>query len=320
MGDNGRVGAHHQHGHTGQPVRTDLRRFAWLAVAAALATIGLKLAAYAVTGSVGLLSDAAESVVNLVAAVVALVALSVAMRPADDAHHFGHGKAEYFSAVVEGAMILLAAAGIVWTSVDRLLDPQPLDDVGVGLAIALAASALNGVVAWVLIRAGRRHRSITLTADGRHLLTDLWTSIGVVVGVLLVALTGWERLDPIVALLVGLNILRTGWHLVRSSVDGLMDTAPDDETLARIHEAVAGFGSPQVEVHDVRARVAGRQTFVSLHVLVPSVWTVGHGHDLCEAIEQALDAAVPGSVTSTHLEPREDAVDCSAHLDPLPTR
>lgn len=294
--------------------RVDLRRFAWLSIGAAVLTIGLKMAAYLLTGSVGLLSDAAESVVNLVAAAVALVALTVAMRPADDRHHFGHSKAEYFSAVVEGAMILVAAVLIVVAAVDRFLDPRPLENVGIGLAVSVVASVVNGVVAWVLVRAGRRHRSITLEADGKHLYTDVWTSVGVVVGVVLVAWTGWLRLDPVIAFLVGLNIVRTGYGLLRESVGGLMDHAPSAATLARIDAVLAEYRDEHVEFHAVRAREAGHRTFVSLHVLVPGVWTVTHGHDLCEEVEQRIQAAVDGCEVSTHLEPREDPRAYEAHL------
>ncbi|HMT89918.1 MAG TPA: cation diffusion facilitator family transporter, partial [Dermatophilaceae bacterium] len=218
--------------------RENLTRFAWLSIAAAVCTIALKSGAYLVTGSVGLLSDAAESVVNLVAAFVALIALHVAAKPADAEHQFGHSKAEYFSAAVEGVMIFVAATFIIYSSVQRFLAPEPLEQVGLGLGISVVASALNGAVAFVLMRAGRKHRSITLTADGKHLLTDVWTSAGVVVGVLLVALTGWLRLDPIIAFLVGCNIIWTGWHLVRESVDGLMDAAPSPECQAKIQAVI----------------------------------------------------------------------------------
>ncbi|HPF81442.1 cation diffusion facilitator family transporter, partial [Nostocoides australiense] len=207
--------------------RANLTKFAWLSIAAAIATIALKFGAYVLTGSVGLLSDAAESIVNLVAAFVALLALHVASRPPDDDHHYGHSKAEYFSAVVEGVMIFVAAVFILLTSVERFLHPQGLQNVGVGLGISVIASVLNGTVAMLLLRAGRAHNSITLVADGKHLLTDVWTSVGVVVGVLLVAVTKWERLDPIIAFLVGCNIIWTGWHLIRQSVDGLMDKTID---------------------------------------------------------------------------------------------
>ena len=196
-----------------RPQRPDLSRFAWLSIAAALVTIALKTVAWQVTGSVGLLSDAAESLVNLVAAVVALVALRVAIRPADHNHHYGHSKAEYFSAAAEGMMIFVAAAVILVSSIQRFLQPRPLENVGAGLTVSVLASVVNGLVAVVLLRAGARYRSITLTADGKHLMTDVWTSVGVVVGVLLVWATGWERLDPVVAFAVGLNILVTGWRV-----------------------------------------------------------------------------------------------------------
>ena len=290
--------------------RVDLTRFAWLSIAAAVATITLKFAAYLLTGSVGLLSDAAESVVNLVAAGVALVALRGAAQPADDDHPFGHSKAEYFSAAVEGIMIFVAAVFILWTSVARFLAPEPLENVGIGLAVSVVASVLNGTVAWVLMRAGRKHTSITLVADGKHLLTDVWTSAGVVVGVLLVAVTGWLRLDPIIAFLVGLNIIWTGLHLVRESVDGLMDHAPDAQTQARIAATIAEFtqaSSPdQVRIHGLRARVSGHRTHIAMHVLVPGSWTVQRGHDLLEDIEDRLHEQIEHLDVDTHLEPIED--------------
>lgn len=287
-------------------VRENLTRFAWLSIAAAVLTIALKAGAYLLTGSVGLLSDAAESVVNLVAALVALLALSVAARPADDTHNYGHAKAEYFSAAVEGVMIFVAAVFIIWQAADRFLHPEPLENVGVGLAISVAASVVNGVVALVLLRAGGRHRSITLVADGKHLLTDVWTSAGVVVGVLLVAWTGWLRLDPLIAALVGLNIVRTGWHLVRDSVDGLMDHAPSAQGQQAIAEVLASFAGDEVRFHAVRLRESGHQVFVAMHVLVPGEWTVQRGHDLLERVEGRLTEAVPHLVVDTHLEPLED--------------
>lgn len=286
--------------------RADLTKFAWLSIATAVATITLKFAAYLLTGSVGLLSDAAESVVNLVAAGVALVALRVAAQPADDDHHFGHAKAEYFSAAVEGIMIFVAAVFILWSSVARFLAPEPLENVQVGLVVSVVASVLNGTVAWVLIRAGRRHQSITLVADGKHLFTDVWTSAGVVVGVLLVAATGWLRLDPVIAFLVGLNIIWTGLHLVRESVDGLMDHAPSADVRRRITEIVDRVSSDEVLVHGVRARVSGHQTHVSMHVLVPGSWTVQRGHDLLEDIEEQLREQIEHVEVDTHLEPIED--------------
>ncbi len=286
--------------------RANLTKFAWLSIAAAVVTIALKFGAYVLTGSVGLLSDAAESIVNLVAAFVALLALHVAAQPADADHHFGHSKAEYFSAVVEGLMIFVAAVFILLTSVQRFLHPQPLENVGIGLAISVVASVINGVVAMVLLRAGRAHHSITLVADGKHLLTDVWTSVGVVVGVLLVALTSWERLDPVIAFAVGCNIIWTGWHLIRHSVDGLMDKAIDADRLAAITGVLERHTGGEVAYHDLRTREAGHKVFASLHVLVPGSWTVQQGHDLIEDIEADLAAAIPDLDMSIHLEPRED--------------
>jgi cation diffusion facilitator family transporter len=286
--------------------RADLTRFAWLAIAAAVVTIALKVAAYLITGSVGLLSDAAESVVNLVAAFVALIALHVAARPADDNHQFGHSKAEYFSAAVEGVMIFVAAVFIVVAAVRRFLEPQELEQVGVGLAISVVAAVVNGVVGFVLIRAGRRHRSITLDADGRHLMTDVVTSVGVVVGVGLVALTGWLRLDPVVAFLVGCNILWTGWHLVRRSVDGLMDHTMSPQDTARLTTVLRRYASQEVAFHGIRSREAGAEKHVTMHVLVPGAWSVQRGHDVLEDIEDAVRAEFEHIEVVTHLEPVED--------------
>lgn len=286
--------------------RANLTKFAWLAIAAAVVTIALKFAAYEITGSVGLLSDAAESVVNLVAAFVALIALHVAALPADDNHHFGHSKAEYFSAAVEGIMIFVAAIFIVVAAVQRFLAPQELEQVGLGLAISVVAAVVNGVVGLVLIRVGRRHRSITLEADGRHLMTDVVTSVGVVVGVGLVVLTGWLRLDAIVAFGVGCNILWTGWHLVRRSVDGLMDHTMSATDNARLTGVLAGFARAEVAFHDVRSREAGAEKHVTMHVLVPGDWSVQRGHDLLEDIEEALREEFEHIEVVTHLEPIED--------------
>ena len=286
--------------------RQNLTRFAWLSIAAAVMTIALKTGAYLITGSVGLLSDAAESVVNLVAAFVALIALHVAAKPADEKHQFGHSKAEYFSAAVEGIMIFVAATFILVTSVQRFLAPEPLEQVGLGLGISLVASAINGAVAFVLMRAGRAHSSITLTADGKHLLTDVWTSAGVVLGVLLVAVTGWLQLDAIVAFAVGCNIIYTGWHLIRESVDGLMDHAPSPECQATIADILDAFTTDEVQFHHVRARVAGHQNHISMHVLVPGAWTVQRGHDVLEDVEAALRGAFDHVEIDTHLEPLED--------------
>ena len=287
-----------------------LALWAWLSIAAALATIALKFWAYLLTGSVGLLSDALESVVNLVAAIVAVIALSIASRPADSNHHYGHGKVEYFSAGIEGLMIFVAAMVIVYSAVERLLHPQALDAVGVGLLITLIATSINAAVGWLILRAGRRHRSLTLVADGKHLLTDVWTSIGVVIGVGLVALTGWLPLDSIVAIAVGLNILWTGFTLVRNSVHGLMDRALNTADEARVIEVVNSFVAEyppgQLAFHALQTRESGQQRFVSLHVLVPGQWTVATGHDLVERVESAIALALPGAHIQTHLEPRED--------------
>lgn len=284
-----------------------MTRFAWLSIAAALATIGLKTVAFALTGSVGLLSDALESGVNLVAAVVALIALGAAARPADEEHHYGHSKAEYFSAGVEGALIFVAAGAIVVSATGRLLHPRPLEQVGVGLAVSIIAACINGAVAAVLSRAGRRYRSITLVADGRHLLTDVWTSAGVVVGVAAVAATGWQRLDPLVALAVAANILVCGARLIRSSVRGLMDTALPASDHAAIEAVLSRYVNTEgVRFHALRTRDSGASRFVSVHVLVPGAWTVQAGHDLLERLEADLDHALGGATVFTHLEPIED--------------
>jgi cation diffusion facilitator family transporter len=289
----------------GQP-RRSLTAFAWLSVAAAVTTITLKTGAWLLTGSVGLLSDAAESVVNLVAAFVALVALRVAARPADVTHHFGHTKAEYFSAAIEAVMIFVAAVAILVTSVQRFLAPQELDNVGVGLAVSAVATAVNLAVGLVLLRAGRQHRSLTLTADGKHLLTDVWTSVGVLVGVLAVAVTGWLRLDPIIAAAVGVNILVTGWRLLARSVDGLMDRALSDDDHEVIVEVLTERTTPEVHFHELRTRESGHQRFVSVHVLVPGDWPVRRGHDLVEDVEAAIRARLEHTDVTTHLEPSED--------------
>ena len=286
--------------------RESLTRFAWLSIAAALVTISLKLLAYLLTDSVALLSDAAESTVNLVAAIVVLVVITVANRPADHNHHFGHARAEYFSAAAEGMLIFAAAVFILVSSVQRLLAPLPLENLGIGLLVTVVAAAVNGGVAWVLLRAGRRHRSITLTADGKHLLTDVWTSAGVVVGVLLVGLTGWQRMDPIVALLVGCNIVWTGWSLLRQSVEGLMDKAMSPEDHDRLNAILDELTADEIRFHAVRTRESGHQQFVSMHVLVPGAWSVQRGHDLLERVEKRLMAEFEHLEVQTHLEPIED--------------
>lgn len=284
-----------------------LKKFAWLSVAASVVTIVLKVGAWWLTGSVGLLSDAAESLVNLVAAIVALVALTIAERPADDDHQFGHSKAEYFSAGVEGAMIFVAAGSIIVLAVERLLNPQELEQLGIGLLVSIVASVVNGVVGMMLIRAGRQNRSVTLTADGKHLLTDVITSIGVVVGVGLVWLTGWSALDPIVAIGVGINILFVGGRLVRESMMGLMDATLSDEENATIEAVLDSYRrSGEVDFHELRTRESGMRRFVEFHVLVPGAWSVERAHDLVEKVETEIRDKLPDSHIASHMEPIED--------------
>jgi len=287
-------------------VRANLTKFAWLSIAAAVVTMGIKFVSYLITGSVGLLSDALESSVNLVAAIGALVALTIAARPADAEHAYGHAKAEYFSALAEGIMIILAAATIVWTAVERLLHPQALEQVGIGLAVSMVAAAINLVVAQVLRRAGRAHRSITLEADGKHLMTDVWTSVGVLVGVGLVALTGIERLDPVVAIAVAINIVVSGVGLVRRSTQGLMDAALPEEQRDAVAAVLATHANSSTQFHGLRTRQAGHRSFMSVHVLVPGAWTVQRAHDLAERVERDLRATVPDLTVVTHIEPLED--------------
>ncbi len=285
-------------------VSPGLTKFAWLSIAAAVVTIGLKSGAYLLTGSVGLLSDAAESLVNLVAAVVALIALHAAALPADENHNFGHGKAEYFSAGIEGLMIFVAAGVILVSSVERFLHPAALQSVGLGLAISTVATGVNWAVGLLLLRAGAAHRSVTLAADGKHLLTDVWTSAGVIVGVLLVGLTGWQRLDPIVAAIVGVNILLTGFRLVSASVTSLLDAAMPPDDLARVTAVLGEKRTAEVDFADVRTRESGRHRFVSMTVLVPGSWTVEQGHEVTEAVETAIANDLPDTAVQTHLEPR----------------
>jgi cation diffusion facilitator family transporter len=286
--------------------QVNLTRFAWTSIAAALATIALKATAYFVTGSVGLLSDALESVVNLAAALMALAMLMVAARPPDEMHAYGYSKAEYFSSGVEGALILLAAASIAWTAIPRLLAPRPLEQVGIGLAVSFLAAALNFAVARYLLRAGQAYRSITLEADAHHLMTDVWTSTGVITGIGVVELTGWTRLDPLIALVVAANILRTGVGLLRRSVLGLLDaTLPFTEQDA-IKRILSRYERGGIHYHALRTRHAGARSFISFHVLVPGDWTVQRGHDLLEQIEAEIRAAVPGATVFTHLEPIGD--------------
>lgn len=287
---------------------TSARSYAWLSVAAALVTLTLTFTAYLLTGSVGMLSAAAELLVNVVAALVAVWALWLAGRPADDVHTYGHTKAEYFSSGIEGGLIVLAAAAILWTSIQHLLSPHPLEQVGIGLLVGAVAAAINGGVALVLLRGGKKMRSITLEADGHHLLTDVWTTAGVLVGVALVGITGWYVLDPIIALLVAVNIIWTGVRLIRESGLGLLDTALKPEDLRVIADTLTPFRERGIDFHAQRTRQAGTRRFVSMHVLVPGDWTVKRGHDICEEVEMAIHKALPDTTVFTHLEPREDPV------------
>ncbi|MCF2705766.1 cation transporter [Arcanobacterium haemolyticum] len=288
------------------PSSVNLAAFAWLSIAAALATIALKTAAYVVSGSVGLLSDAVESGVNLVAAVIALIALKQAAKPADNRYTYGRSKVEYFSAAVEGAMIFAAAATIIFTAVMRIASPTPLDNLGLGLAVSVVASIINAFVGFILLRAGRKHRSPTLSADGSHLMTDVITSIGVLIGIGLVALTGWERLDPIIALLVGINITVTGVRLVRSSLAGLMDVTLPDEQNRLLVAVLASHTTDDVSFHGLQTRQAGRESFANVDMLVPGSWSVREGHERAENVIDELRRAVPGLRVLIHVEPIED--------------
>jgi len=275
-------------------------------IGVAILTISLKLIAWQLTGSVGLLSDAAESIVNLVAAVVALIVILWSTRPPDEDHTYGHEKADYLSAGFEGAMILLAAVTIAYAAIDRLLNPAGLTEVGIGLAVTTGASLINLATAYFLFRVGREEKSVVLEADGRHLMTDVWTSAGVIVAVALVWLTGWERLDPIIALLVAANIVRTGSRLVLDSMSGLMDKALPEAEMAKVNQVLDTFGAKDIQFHALRTRMAGRRTFISVHVLVPGDWSVQKGHDLAEKVEESLREPFDQATVFTHLEPIED--------------
>ena len=289
-------------------MRLSLTRFAWLSIAAAIITISLKSVAYLLTGSVGLLSDAVESIINLVGAMMALWMLTIAAKPADDAHHFGHSKAEYFSSIFEGILILIAAAGIAFTAVERIFNPVQLEQVGLGVVIAILGSGVNFVVARVLMVAGKRNNSITLEADSQHLMADVWTSVGVILGIGLIAMTGWTRLDPIVALIVAVNIVWTGVGLVRRSVDGLMDSALPDAEREAIENVMNKYIQKKVEFHALRTRQAASKRFLTVHMLVPGEWTVHDAHHVAEDFEGEVRAVLGDVVISTHLEPVEDQI------------
>lgn len=302
-----------------------LTRFGWLSIAAAIATIALKSYAYWLTGSVGLLSDALESIINLVAAIIMLVVLSISARPPDDGHAYGHEKIEYFSSGAEGIMILLAAFSIGYTAWERLWNPQVLQQLDLGIAISIGASLINLIVAKILIRAGKKHQSITLESDGKHLMTDVWTTVGVIVGIALIScanyfevsknyalhlgLQGWEILDPIIAILVALNIVWAGLQLIQRTVAGLMDAALSPEDQELILTALDKFcRTHEITFHALRTRYAGARRFMSVHILVPGDWSVKQGHDLVEIIEQQIMAQFGNIDIDTHIEPIEDSV------------
>lgn len=286
--------------------RLFLTKFAWLSIGAAILTIALKTTAYILTGSVGLLSDALESIVNLVGAVMALAMLTIAARPADEDHAYGHTKAEYFSSGVEGTLILIAAISIIATSIPRLITPKPLEQVGLGLGVSVAASLANLIVALILLRASKKYNSITLEANAHHLMTDVWTSVGVLAGVGLVVLTGWERLDPIVAFIVAGNIIWSGFRIVRMSALGLMDTALVVEEQNLVKNVLNSYSKNEVEYHALRTRQSGARRFVSVHILVPGKWTVQRGHRLLESIEADIRKVLPNVTVFTHLESLND--------------
>jgi len=269
--------------------------------------MAMKGGAYWLTGSVGLLSDAIESIVNLVGGIMALAMLTVAAIPADENHPHGHSKAEYFSSVVEGTLILVAAVSIGVASIERFLAPKPLEQIGLGLAISVAASLVNLGVSLLLMKVGKRYNSITLEANAQHLLTDVWTSVGVVAGVGAVALTGWQRLDPLVALLVAANIVWTGVSIVKRSISGLMDASLDPADLVAVKKVLQTHEAEGIQFHALRSRQAASRKFITVHVLAPGDWTIQRGHQLVDRIECEIRTVVPDAIVTTHLEPLEDA-------------
>lgn len=285
----------------------NLTKYAWLSIAAAVATITLKAVAYFVTGSVGLLSDALESVINLVAAIFALWMLTVASRPADDDHPYGHTKAEYFSGALEGSLIGMAALSIGWAAIQRLMSPQPIENFAEGIAYSVAASLINLVVGQILIYQGRKNRSVTLDADGKHLMADVYTSAGVIVAIIAIYFTGWYILDPILALIVAAHILWSGYGVVKHSTMGLMDTAIEPNELNEVVRILDDYKAKlPIDYHALRTRRSGVRTFITVHILMPDEWTIIRGHDLAHEIEADIVATVPGTVVFTHIEPIND--------------
>lgn len=287
------------------------KRLLWASVVVAIITIALKTMAWVITDSVGLLSDAMESLVNLASAIFALAMVTIAQRPPDDDHPYGHHKAEYFSSGFEGILIIAAAMGIIWAASSRLMDPQPIQQVGWGLALSVVASCLNGLLAWVMFKAAKIHRSIALEADARHLTTDVWTSVGVVIGIGAVGLTGWLWLDPLVAIGVALNILREGFHLMWRSSQGLMDEAVEPEVMADIQQVLTDFDHHTIRFDHVTTRRSGQRRFVDMHMHMPASWTLGRAAAVRTSVEQALMSAVPGLRATIQLLP----TDVEAHFD-----
>jgi len=288
--------------------RASLARFAWISIAASIITIALKSSAYLLTNSVGFLSDAVESLVNLVAGVMALAMLTVAARPPDEDHAYGHSKAEYFSSTTEGILILIAAGGIIFTAIQRFFNPQPLEQLGIGLVVSAAASVVNFAAARILLRAGKRENSITLEADAHHLMTDVWTSVGIISGVGIVALTNWQMLDPLIAIVVGLNIVWTAGQLLRRSIAGLMDASLPSDELQLIENVMETHRGKGVEFHALRTRQSAARRFISVHMLVPGEWTVHDSHHIAENFEKDIRRELPDAIVHTHLEPIEDEI------------
>ena len=287
--------------------KKSLRKFIYLSIVAAIATISFKLLAYYLTDSIGLFSDAIESFVNLAAAIIALIMLTIAEKPADEEHAFGHSKAEYFSSAIEGSLIILAAFSIIWSAVPRVIHPRPLENLGLGLLVAVVASGINLVVSLILVKNGKKNHSITLEADGKHLMTDVYTSAGVLIGIGLVNLSGWLVLDGLVAIGVAINIIWSGFQLMRRSAMGLLDTGiPESERLI-ISKALEPFKSQNIEFHSILTRQAGQRKFIEMHVLVPGHWSVQESHDIVEKIERDIRNLFDSPITVfTHLEPKED--------------
>lgn len=301
-----------------EPVKKSPVKYVWISISASVATIFLKGFAYFITGSVGLLSDALESFINLAAAVMALLLITIAVSPPDREHPFGHGKAEYFSSVIEGAMILIAAIAIGVAATERLLNPHPLQDLGAGLLVSVSASFINLFTALILLRAGKRCRSITLEADAKHLLTDVWTTGGVLAGLLLVKVSGWSVLDPVIAILVAINIVFTGIKLIRRSVSGLMDEAISVEELDSIRGILDKYREERVIYHSLYTRRAASRNFIFLHLLVPGDWHISRGHALTKKIEAEIKGALDGSEVFIHVEPLNDPDSFDDYLEENP--